>query len=489
MLKLKILVAASEMVPYVKTGGLGDVLGALPKALAGRGDEVKVFIPHYGSLSKEQHQLEEFGWSLKIPIGDRQEPMSISSFRDRKSGLEICFVANPHFFDRPGLYTDPETKKDFIDNDERFAFFSRSVLETARKIGFKPDLIHVHDWQAGLIPVYLKTIYANDPFFKGVKSVLTIHNMAHQGVFAKERYKGLCLPEELFWATGPIEFYGKVNFLKAAIVYADMITTVSPRYAEEIQTGQFGCGLEGVLKERSADLAGVLNGVDYTIWSPSRDKKIPFKYYIANLSGKRMNKIELLRLAKLPIREKIPLIGIITRLAHQKGLDLIQEAADRLFAMDIQMIVLGSGEEKYHRLFRMLEKKYPDKLKAYLVYDENLAHLIEAGSDIFLMPSLFEPCGLNQLYSLKYGTVPIVNEVGGLADTIIDVDSETGEGTGFVFSEETSEAMLSALRRAVDSYAKRRTWTKIMKAGMRKDFSWDMSVDRYSELFKQLLDA
>ncbi|MEA3297092.1 MAG: glycogen synthase GlgA, partial [candidate division Zixibacteria bacterium] len=476
-------------VPYAKTGGLGDVLGTLPKALAKRGHEVKVFIPKYGFLSKQQHQLEELGWSHQIPIGDRKEPVTVSVVRDRKICLETYFIANSHFFDRPGLYSDPQTKKDFTDNDERFTFFSRSVLETARKIGFKPDLVHVHDWQAGLIPVFLETVYAGDPFFKGVKSVLTIHNLAHQGVFAKDRFVGLCLPEELFWATSPMEFYGKVNFLKAAIVYADKITTVSPRYAEEIQTGRFGCGLEGVLRERSADLVGILNGVDYTTWSPSRDKKIPFKYYPANLSGKKMNKVELLRTARLPIREKTPLVGMITRLAHQKGFELIKEAAGRLFAMNIQMIVLGTGEEKYHKLFELLEKEYPDKLKAYLVHDENLAHRIEASADIFLMPSLFEPCGLNQMYSLKYGTVPIVNEVGGLADTITDVDSETGEGTGFVFREETPEAMLSALQRAIDSYTKRRKWTKIMKAGMHQNFSWDKSVDKYCELFEHMLEA
>ncbi len=489
MPKLKILVAASEMVPFIKTGGLGDVLGALPGALAAQGHEVRVFIPHYKSLNTAGHHLENVGLSLEILVGDKRAIAEFSVIRDKRSGLLTYFVRNSGYFDRPGLYGHPETKKDFPDNDERFVFFARAVLEAAMRLGFRPDIVHAHDWQAGLTAVYLKTVYADDPFYDGAASVLTIHNLAHQGLFPGQRFAILGLPKELFWATGPFEFYGKVNFLKAAVNYADKITTVSPRYAEEIQTGKFGCGLEGVLRQRSDDLVGILNGVDYTVWSPSRDRRLPFRYYAANLSGKSMNKIELLGAAALPVREKTPLIGIISRLVHQKGFELIREAADRLFAMNIQMIVLGTGEKKYHKLFSLLEKKYPDKLKAFLVHDENLAHRIEAGADMFLMPSLFEPCGLNQMYSLKYGTVPIVSEVGGLVNTIVDFDPDSTEGTGFVFCEETPEAMLSAIERACRAYARRRSWTRIMKAGMRQDFSWDTAVGRYVELFERLVGA
>ena len=489
MPELKILVAASEMVPFIKTGGLGDVLGALPRTLAAQGHEVRMFIPYYETLNTAGHHLEDVGWSLEIPVGNKRVIAEFSFFRDKRSGLQTYFVSNSDYFDRPGLYGHPKTRKDFPDNDERFVFFARAVLEAATRLGFRPDIVHAHDWQAGLMAVYLKTIYADDPFYDGVASVLTIHNLAHQGLFQKERFANLGLPKELFWATGPFEFYGKVNFLKAAVSYADKITTVSPRYAEEIQTKKFGCGLEGVLKQRSDDLVGILNGVDYAVWSPSHDRRLPFRYYPANLSGKRMNKIDLLGTAALPVREKTPLIGIISRLVHQKGFDLIRDAADRLFAMNIQMVVLGTGEEKYHKLLSRLEKKYPDKLKVFLVHDENLAHRIEAGADMFLMPSLFEPCGLNQMYSLKYGTVPIVSKVGGLVDTIIDFDPDSAEGTGFVFCEETPEAMLSAIERACRIYAKRRTWTKIMKAGMRQDFSWDAAVDRYSDLYERLMDT
>jgi len=487
---MKILVAASEMAPFAKTGGLGDVVGALPGALAAQGHEVKTFIPRYSLIDENIFPLQQLDWSLAVPVDKRQLPMSVEFHIDRRRKLEHYFIDNENYFDRRELYRDSKTGADYKDNDERFIFFARGVLETISKVGWKPDIIHVHDWQVGLIPVYLKTIYAERSFYSGIKTVLTIHNLAYQGEFDKARYRKLNLPDELLYATAPFEFYGKVNFLKAAIIFADRITTVSPRYSEEIQSSEeLGCGLRGVLRERSSHLTGILNGVDYATWSPSRDKSIPYTYHVNNLSGKRMNKVELLGSAGLPIRTKAPLIGIISRLVDQKGFDLIAKAAERLFALNIQMILLGTGEEKYHRLFVELEKKYPDKLRAYLTFDEKLAHRIEAASDIFLMPSRFEPCGLNQLYSLKYGTVPVVREVGGLADTVIDYNPETGEGTGFVFCKYTPEAMLGAVQRAVALFEKKRLWTKLMKAGMRQDFSWKRSAQKYNQLFEQLMSS
>ena len=487
MIKLNILLAASEMVPFAKTGGLGDVIGALPHALARRGHDVRVFIPHYGFLDTADYHLEPLGWTLRIPLGDKEAVMTASMTIDHKSGLKIYFVGNSDYFNRRGLYGHHDTKEDFADNDERFAFFSRAILEAARKLEFRPDVVHLHDWQTALAAVYLKTVYADDPFFAATKSVLTIHNLAHQGCFDAERFTLLGLSDSLIQPTAQLEFYERSNFLKGGIVFADQITTVSPRYAEEIQTGKFGCGLDGVLKERADDLHGILNGVDYTLWSPSRDNLVPHKYFPANLSGKRMNKIDLLGAAGLPVREGTPLVGMISRLVHQKGLDLIHDAADRMFAMDLQMVVLGTGEEKYHKLLTMLEGKYPDKLKVYLAHDERLAHLIEAAADIFFMPSLFEPCGLNQLYSLKYGTVPIVSAVGGLVDTVVDYDPQDGSGTGFVFNEETPEAMLESLDRALKLFGRRRAWMKMMKTGMKQDFSWNRSVERYLTLFEQLV--
>jgi len=487
---MKILVAASESAPFAKTGGLGDVVGALPKALAKLGHEVKTFIPRYGSIDENAFPLETLDWSAEIPIHQRRLPMSVGVFKDKKSKLESYFIANEAFFDRRELYRDSKTGADYADNDERFIFFNRGVLKTIKEIGFKPDVIHVHDWQAGLIPVYLKTNHAQDSFFEGIKTVLTIHNLAYQGVFTRDRFRKLNLPDNLVDALGPFEFYGKVNFLKAAITYTDKITTVSPRYAMEIQSSQeLGCGLDGVLRDRSSDVSGILNGVDYTVWSPSRDKTLPYPYHVNNLSGKRMNKVELLGEAKLPIREKTPLIGIISRLVDQKGFDLIAQVADKLFEMNIQMVLLGTGEQKYHQLFKNLERKHPEKLRVYLMFDDTLAHRIEAAADIFLMPSRFEPCGLNQMYSLKYGTVPIVREVGGLADTVVDYNSDSGEGTGFVYKPYTPEALLTAVQRAVELFAKRRSWTKLMKAGMRQNFSWEKSAQKYSNLFEQLVSG
>ncbi|MCK4574718.1 MAG: glycogen synthase GlgA, partial [candidate division Zixibacteria bacterium] len=481
------LVASSEMVPFAKTGGLADVIGALPAAMAKQGSEVKTFIPLYDPAALKDHTVHSTGLDLKVSVNGTQKSFTVDYIKAKRLPLEYCFIDNGDYFKRLQLYRDERTGSDYTDNDMRFAFFARAVLEAVKGMGWKPDIIHVHDWQAAMIPVYLKTLYAEDPFFANVRTVLTIHNLAYQGTFDGERFEKLDLPEKLFFPTSPFEFYGKVNFLKAAIEHSDRITTVSERYAEEIQTDEHGCGLQGVLQRRTSDISGILNGVDYTIWSPSRDKKIPYNYYAANLSGKKMNKIELLGKAGLPVREKTPLVGIISRLADQKGFDLIAEIADEIFQMDLQMIVLGTGEEKYHQLFEELQQKFPDKLKVYLAFDDSLAHWIEAAADMFLMPSHYEPCGLNQMYSLKYGTVPLVREVGGLADTVDDYNPRTGEGTGFVFSEYTSQALREAIERAVSLYPRRRPWTKIMKAGMRQDFSWDKAAWKYLRLFEELI--
>jgi len=420
---------------------------------------------------------------------DRWQPLRVATVADRKIGLTCCFVVNKHYFDRQELYINPVTGTDYADNDERFAFFARGVLMATREFGFQPDVIHCHDWQAALIPVMLKEHFSDEPLFRHTRTVLTIHNLAHQGTAEAERFEILGLDEKLFVPGGPLEFYGKVSFLKAGISFADKITTVSPRYAGEIQTGRFGCGLEGVLKERAADLVGILNGVDYTVWSPSRDKLIPYRYHPANLGGKKKTRVELLNLAGLPIREGVPLIGMVTRLAEQKGLDLVEEAADRLMSRNLQVVVLGTGETRYHKLFQMLQQKYRDRLRCFLRLDERLAHMIEAGADMFLMPSLFEPWLLNQIYSLKYGTVPIVHRVGGLADTIVDYDPEAGEGTGFVFDEESPEALLEAVDRALALFVKKRMWGKLVKNGMRQDFSWDDAVQQYLALYLNLIGS
>jgi starch synthase len=403
--------------------------------------------------------------------------------------VDCYFVDYPDYFVRSGFYRDPGAVADYRDNDLRFALFARTVIEAVKRLNWTPDIIHVHDWQAALVPVYMKTAYLDDGFFAGAKTVLTIHNLGYQGLFEGDGFRQLGLPESLFYAaTGALEYYGKVNFLKGGIVLADKITTVSEQYAREIVSStELGCGLEGVLRDRSADLHGILNGVDYTVWSPSRDKLIPYRYRLSSLSGKRANRVELMKKAGLPLRDRVPLVAVISRLADQKGVDLITDSAAELFKLDLQMIVLGTGDEKYHLLLQKLQVRFPDQLKVYLEFDDALAHMIEAGADIFLMPSRYEPCGLNQLYSLKYGTVPVVRETGGLADTVTDFDPRTGEGTGFDFSDYTPQAMIEAVARAVELFPKRQAWKRLMKAGMKQDFSWRRSAAKYAELFESVI--
>lgn len=484
---MNIVIASPEVVPYAKTGGLGDVVGALPECFSQEGHEVKLFLPRYSSVDRFSDEMERYDWDDTIQINGKMYPVQFVSIKSQQTPLEIIFIENEELFDRPALYTDPATGEDYLDNDVRFIFFNKAVLKIVKELNFQPHIVHVHDWQAGLIPAYLKLSYADDPFFSQTKTVLTIHNLAFQGTFENNRFAKIGLDTELFYPTSPFEFYGKVNFLKAAIYYSDKITTVSETYALEIQTEEFGAGLDGVLRERSDDIHGIVNGVDYSIWNPSRDKKIPFKYIPSNLSGKKMNKIELLNESSLPIREATPLIGIISRLTDQKGFDLIEEVSDEIFDLDIQMVLLGTGDEKYHRLFQSLEKTYPDKCKVFLKFDDALAHRIEAGSDMFLMPSYYEPCGLNQMYSLKYGTVPIVRKVGGLADTVIDHTKDPERGTGFVFENYSGSEMLAAIKRAVDVYSHKRLWTKIMKRSMKVDNSWKHAAENYLTLFNILV--
>jgi len=485
---LKILFASPEVVPFIKTGGLADVAGMLPRVLAEAGHDVKVILPHYSLIGPEYQARISTEFDFEVQAGSLKHVMTLGRLPGPAANLEFLFVGNEIFFDRPALYVDPATGLDYVDNDSRFVFFCRAALALMKKLDWKPDIIHANDWQTAMLPTYLATSELDDPFFKKTRTVYTIHNLAYQGLFPAENFPRLGLDESLFYPLSPFEYWGKVNFMKAAINCATVLNTVSERYAVEIQSSEeYGCGLEGVLRSRNVDLFGIVNGVDYNEWSPSKDRLIPHKYQPANLSGKYMNKVELIGRLGLPLREKTPLIGIITRLDDQKGLDLIADAANDIFSLDIQMVVLGTGNKKYHDLLRTLETRHPDKLKALLTYDNEMAHWIEAGADIYLMPSRYEPCGLNQLYSLKYGTPPVVRATGGLADTISDVDDATGEGTGFVFEKYDPEEMVAALKRAVTLYSRKKLWRKIMKAGMAKDFSWKASAGKYLELYQRAL--
>jgi len=488
--KLKILMVTPEAVPFAKTGGLADVAGSLCKALSNLGHQVKVILPKYKMVDETIFNLQEVNINFsEIPLGDKKEKIKLKSCQLPDSDVEYLFIVNDKYYERDELYKDKATGFDYVDNDERFILFAQGTLEVLKALNWQPDIIHGNDWQSALIPAYLKTLYAGDPFFRGTATVFTVHNIAYQGNFPKDSLGKIGVAKDLFYPTSPFEFWGNVNFLKIGISYADVLSTVSERYAVEIQSSsEFGYGLEGVLRTRNADLYGIVNGVDYEEWSPEKDQFIPSPYSLKNLSGKEKNKKALLEKCNLTeMKKNIPLIGIISRLADQKGFDILAEISDQLLSLDLKMVILGTGEEKYHEFFNQLAKKYPKKMSVNLRFDNPLAHLIEAGADMFLMPSKYEPCGLNQLYSLKYGTVPIVRETGGLADTIQDYNPDTGEGTGFVFKNYDSDELLEVIKRALRVYPDKEIWTKLVKNGMQKDFSWQASAKKYEELYQKAL--
>jgi starch synthase len=488
---LNILFVSSEVEPFAKTGGLADVSGALPQSIKHLDHEIRVMMPRYGSINERKSRLHEMIRlkEIDIPVGTKTYPASVKSsfIVNNHAKVQTYFLDNSHLFGRFGLYVHPETKKEYEDNDERFIFFCRGVLEVLKKLGWQPDIIHCNDWPTGLVPAYLKTLYKNDPFYQDTRTVFTIHNMAYQGVFPRSVFAKTKLPANLLSEKG-IEAYGKVNFLKSGLVFADAITTVSEKYAEEIQSSdEFGAGLQDVVKDRKHDLSGIINGIDYTVWDPSVDELIPHRYDPKSIDLKTENKKALLAKMGLPFHERIPVIGIISRLADQKGFDLIDEVLDDLISLDIQLVVLGTGEKKYHDMFERTQKKYPQKVAVALTFSNELAHLIEAGSDMFLMPSRYEPCGLNQLYSLRYGTIPIVRATGGLDDTIEDYNASAGTGTGFKFKNYDSREMSRAVQRAVQAYADQAVWRKLMKTGMNKDFSWEASAKKYIQLYRSLV--
>ena len=485
---LNILFVSSEVEPFAKTGGLADVSGTLPQAIKDSGHEIRIIMPRYGSISERKYKLHDVIRlkDIEIPIGKDKKVANVNSsfIANVKSKVQVYFLANKDLFDRAGIYVSPDSKKDYVDNDARFIFFCRGVLETLKRLGWQPDIIHCNDWQTGLIPAYIKTLYNHDPFFKHIRTVFTIHNLAYQGAFPAASFEKTGLPEAEFNPEG-VEFYGKLNFMKAGLVYSDIITTVSEKYAEEIcGSEEYGCGLQGVLQKRKPHLHGILNGIDYSVWNPETDELIVKRYDARTLEGKIDNKKEVLERFGLVYKERTPLIGIISRLVDQKGLDLIKEIADDLMKLDIQFVMLAAGEKKYQEYFESLHKKYSSKMGIYIGYNDELAHLIEAGSDMYLMPSRYEPCGLNQLYSLKYGTVPIVRATGGLDDTIQDFDGTNG--TGFKFKKYDSKELLKTIQRAMKVYHEDTAWKKIMKNGMQKDFSWESSAKNYTNLYRNL---
>jgi len=474
---MRILFVASEGLPFSKTGGLADVVEALPKALVAQGHEVAVVLPRYRGTEAAATVIP----SLTIPMGGARIRFPAIADGSVLEGVRYFFVDDPPYFDREGLYGTGG--KDYPDNAERYAEFCRASIEVAKHI-WPTDVFHCHDWQTALVPVLLRSSYSNDPLVKNIPVVFTIHNMGYQGQFPREMLDRVGLPQTLFHPEG-LEFYGSVNLLKGGLVYSDYLTTVSRKYAQEIQTREFGHGLDGVARKRADRLVGILNGVDYSAWNPAKDELIAANYSAKDLSGKQACRQDLLDVFGLPHEHlERPILGIVSRFADQKGFDLIAEKAHELMKEDLVLVVLGTGDRKYEKLFTALAAAYPGRVGLKIAYDNTLAHKVEAGADMFLMPSRYEPSGLNQMYSLKYGTVPIVRATGGLDDSITPFDVEHGTGTGFKFSEYSGVALLYAVRQALHHYMDEGIWKRIQLNGMAKDFSWKGSAKEYAKLYE-----
>jgi len=472
---MRILFVASEGLPFSKTGGLADVVEALPKALVAQGHEVAVVLPRYRSTQIKNIIIK----SLTVPMGTALRFPAIADGA-RPGGVQYFFVDDAEYFDRDQLYG--MAGRDYPDNAERFAEFARAAIELAKQL-WLPDVIHCHDWQSALVPVLLRTAYSSDPQVSSIPVVFTIHNMGYHGLFARDVLARIGLPDSLFRIEA-LEFFGHVNYLKGGLVFSDYLTTVSRKYAQEIQTTEYGHGLDGVVRTRADRLIGILNGMDYSVWNPEVDSLIAARYSAKDLSEKQVCKRDLLEQFQLPEENLArPVIGIVSRFADQKGFDLLAQVADALMEEDIAIVALGSGEAKHERTFKELSQQFPRRLAVKIAYDNTLAHKIEAGADIFLMPSRYEPCGLNQIYSLRYGTVPVVRATGGLDDTIEPFDPTSGQGTGFKFSEYVGPALLAALREALAAYGDKTAWRRLHTNGMAKDFSWNASALEYGRLY------
>ena len=477
---MEILFVASEVAPLSKSGGLGDVAGALPAALAARGHRVAVVSPRYGSIDPGKHGFEARHRALRVRGA---EPTTV--FARRSGNLTHYLVEHlQHFGHRRGLYG--EGPQEYGDNAERFTYLCRAALEVPGAFGHRPRVLHLNDWQTALAAWLARHEKAGDPLVGDLRSVFTIHNLAYQGSFHKEVVPALGLPWDVFrWDA--MEFHDRLNFMKAGLVFSDAITTVSPTYAREITTPEGGQGLDGLLRARQRDLHGILNGIDVREWNPAGDLHLPQPYDAAHLSGKRACKAALQQELGLPVRLEVPLVVTVGRLADQKGMDLVLAALPILLGRDVQLALLGSGRHDWEHAFSEAARWNGHKLAVRIGFDEGLAHRLEAGGDVFLMPSRFEPCGLNQLYSLRYGTVPVVRRVGGLADTVQDYDGWR-KGTGFVFDDYDPRAMLLALQRAEELFQDKKAWTAMVKRGMAQDFSWDRSAAQYEKLYERLVD-
>lgn len=469
---------SSEVAPFAKTGGLGDVLGALPQALAKLGHDVRVVLPKYGCIQEQYCQEMEFRFFLYIPLGWRRKYCGV--FELKKDGVTYYFIDNEYYFGDIYLYKWNDL--------ERFAFYDKACLEILKQLDFKPDIIHAHDWQAGMVPVLLNAYYVEDEFYRGIKTVFTIHNLRYQGIYSMDIVADFySLPQEYF-TEDKLEFHGCANLLKGGIVYADYVTTVSPSYAEEIKTPLGGERLDGLLSARSQSLYGIINGIDDAVYNAKTDPKIFANFDLRNLTSKKKeNKIALQKQLGLPVDGEKAMIGIVSRLVDQKGFDIIAEAMGELVNLDIQLVVLGTGEAKYEEMFRQNAWYHPEKVSANITFSDDMAHKIYASADMLLMPSMFEPCGLSQMIAMAYGTIPIVRETGGLKDSVQPFNEFTGEGNGFSFAPYSAHDMLYTLRMALHFFADKEVWVPLMKRAMKMDFSWGASAQKYDEMYQKLL--
>jgi starch synthase len=482
---LKIIMLAAEASPYAKVGGLGDVVGALPKALAKLNASPAIVLPAYKAAQSSAFAIRPRSpiFEFEVPMASSAEHAEVFHTRMNDSNVDVYLIGSRKYFDREGIYDDPATKVGYPDNMERFVFFMRAGLELIVRLGAPVDIIHCHDSHTALVPGLLNINYRHNPVLAKTGTLFTIHNLAHQGLYSNLALDYAGIDRKHFYPTSPFEYWGKINFMKAGIEIADKVNTVSHTYSEEIQTShESGMGLEGVLRNRKADVSGIVNGIDIAEWDPESDPFIPAHFSAKDLSGKEKCKENLLHHFGLPSsRNRIPLIGIVSRLADQKGFDLIEEVIEEIASMDLQMVILGTGQQKYHELFRQIAMQYPGKIGIELSFNNELAHRIEAGSDMFLMPSKFEPCGLNQLYSFRYGTIPIVRKTGGLADTVIPFGRE--QSTGFSFSEYSAAEMLEAIKQALNVYCDPSQWQPLMLRAMSQDWSWNKSARQYMQLY------
>ena len=477
---MRIAFATSECVPFAKTGGLADVSGALPKALAAEGNEVKVFMPLYGSINTVNHGLAFARELYDIPVQIGGETIYYHVWhRHDDSGVEHYFIDCPRYYHRSSIYTSD------ADEDKRYILLQNAVFQILQRYAWAPDILHGNDWQTALLPVYLKEKYNWDSLFWHTASVLSIHNLAYQGSFSKDSIYHAGLNYDKYHPGGPYEFHNAFSFLKAGLLYAEAITTVSETYAREIQTPEYGARLDGVLRMRHDDFYGILNGIDPQEWNPRVDGHIPQHYDFDGFADKMKNKKALLDYFGLPFQENVPVFGMISRLTAQKGLELISQAFPDLMQMPLQLVFLGSGEKKYEDFLKWAASAYPNKVSAYIGFNNELAHLITAGGDMYLMPSRYEPCGLNQMYSLTYGTVPIVRKTGGLADTVRDYHESEQQGNGFSFWDYTPYALFTSVQRALALFYQKAAWMEVVKRGMEEDFSWQHSARQYIEVYKR----